>query len=138
RVLEPCLDRLRAGVAEERLRASETTVEPRCEREHRLRPVEVRRVPELLELRLRRLERSRVTVAEPDDGDAGQQVQVPAPVLVADPRTPAADDRDVLARVRRQDRRHDVDVHATTAVRPISASTPTRPTLTAARSVGRM
>ena len=57
RVLQPRLDRLRTGVAEERLRAAEPRGEPLGELEHRLGPVEVRGVPEAVELGVRRRER---------------------------------------------------------------------------------
>ena len=76
RVLERRLDRLGAGVAEERLRAAEAVGQPPGERCHRLRPVEVRRVPEPVELLVRGRERRRMAVAERDDGDAGDEVEV--------------------------------------------------------------
>ena len=54
------------------LRAAEAVGELRGELLHRLGPVEVRDVPEPVELRVRRGERRGVAVAEPDDGDAGE------------------------------------------------------------------
>ena len=78
RELERRLVRLGARVAEERLRAAEPLGEERGEPQHRLRPVEVRRVPEPVELRVRGGEWRRVAVAEPDDGDAGDEVEVRA------------------------------------------------------------
>ena len=73
------------------LRALEPLSEERCEPEHRLRPVEVRGVPEPVELRLRGRQWPRRTMAETDDGDPGDEVEVRAPRVVPDrapsPRT---------------------------------------------------
>ena len=44
-------------------------------------------------------------VAEPDDGDPADEIEVRAPLVVPDPAPLAADDRDVGARIRRQDGR---------------------------------
>ena len=102
RVLERRLDRLRARVAEERLRAAEPRGEPRRELLGRLRAVEVRGVPEAVELCLRGRERRGMTVAERDDRDPASEVEVLAAVGVPHPAALAADDRHVRARVGRQ------------------------------------
>src|SRR6266487_7178854 len=83
RVLQSRLDPLRARVAEERPSAAEAGRQPRRQLRGRLRPVEVGDVPEALELRLGGGERCGVEVAEPDDGDSRDEVQV-APALVVD------------------------------------------------------
>ena len=103
RVLERRLDRLGARVAEERLRAAEPRGEQRRELLGRLRAVEVRDVPEPLELRLRRRQRRRMTVAERDDRDPASEVEVLAAVGVPDPTALAAHDRQVRTRVRRKE-----------------------------------
>ena len=102
RPLERGLDRLCARVAEERLRAAEAVGELRGELLHRLGPVEVRDVPEPVELRVRGRERRGVAVSEPDDGDAGEQVEVALAVGVDEPRAVARGERDVEPRVGRQ------------------------------------
>ena len=89
-VLERRLDRLGAGVAEERLRATETVREPRRKRLGGLRAVEIRRVPEPFELLLRGRQRRGVAVTEPDDGDSAAEVEILAPFVVPDARTLAA------------------------------------------------
>src|SRR5581483_1370251 len=138
RVLDRSLDRLGARVAEERPRAAEPVGEEVGEPRHRLRPVEVRDVPEPVELRVRGGERLRVAVAEADDGDAGGEVEVAGPVRRGQPGAVALDEGDVGAGVRRQDgvprRQH----QAVTSVRPISARTPVRAATTAACSLGTM
>ena len=61
-------------------------------------------MPEPLELLLRGFERRRMAVAEADDGDAGDAVEV-APAVVGDqPAAVAVDERDGEARVRREQR----------------------------------
>ena len=102
RDLERRLVRLRARVAEERLRTAETLGEEPGEAEHRLRPVEVRRVPEPVELRVRRLGDGGMTVPEPDDRDPGAEVEVRAALVVPHAAPLAADDGQVGARVGRQ------------------------------------
>ena len=69
------------------LRAAEAVGELRGELLHRLGPVEVRDVPEPVELRVRGRERRGVAVAEPDDGDAGEEVEVAIAVVVDQPRS---------------------------------------------------
>ena len=76
RDLEGRLVRLGARVAEERPPAFESFCEQRGESQHRLRPVEVRRVPETVELLVRGGERRRSAVPETDDGDPGDEVEV--------------------------------------------------------------
>ena len=93
-------------------------------------------MPEPVELRVRGRERRRVAVAEADDGDPGEQVEVAPPVGVDEPRTLAGDERHVLPRVGRQHRVRGDGAHATTAVAPISARTPSARATTAARSFG--
>ena len=93
-------------------------------------------MPEPVELRVRGGERRGVPVAEADDGDPGEKVEVAPPVRVDDPRPLAGDDRHVLPRVGRQNRVRGDGVHATTAVAPISARTPSRAATTAARTFG--
>ena len=72
RVLERRLDRLGAGVAEERLCAAEPVGQPLGERRHRLRPVEVGGVPEPVELLVRGGERRR------DGSDRAPTTAMPA------------------------------------------------------------
>ena len=105
RVLDRRLDGLRAGVAEERVRAAEALGEQLGEARHRLRPVEVRDVPEPVELLVRGGERCGMAVAEPDDGDAADEIEVAAAVDVLEPRAVAAHERHVGARVRLEQRR---------------------------------
>src|SRR5581483_9097586 len=136
RPLERGLDRLRAGVAEERVRAAEAVGQALGEVLHRLGRVQVRHVPEALELRPRRRERPRVAVAEADDGDAGEQVEVALAVVGDEPRALAVHERDREARVCREQRRAGEDAHATTAVAPMVAATPPRAAVTAAWSFG--
>ena len=102
RPLERGLDRLRTRVAEERARAAEPVGELRRELLHRRRPVEVRHVPEPVELRVRRSGRRRVAMTEPDDGDSREQIEVAVALVVHEPRPLAVDERDVEPRVRRQ------------------------------------
>jgi hypothetical protein len=68
-----------------------------------------------------RRERRRMQVAEPDDGDPGEEVEVPLSVGVGHPRAVARHERDVVPRVRRHHRARRERRHATTAVAPISA-----------------
>src|SRR5205823_2639691 len=110
------LDRLRTGVAEERAGAAEPLREARGERRHRLGPVEVRDVPEPFELVARGGERRRMAVAEADDGDAGDEVEVAAAGVVLEPDALAARERHAVAGVRGEDRRLEDRAHATTAV----------------------
>ncbi len=93
----------RAGVAEERLRAAEALGQPLGELRHRLGPVEVRDVPQPVELRVGCCERCGVSVPEADDGDPREEVQVTAAFRVDEPGAVAGDDRHVLAGVGRQD-----------------------------------
>ncbi len=139
RPLERRLDRLGAGVAEERVRAAEAVGELRGELEHRLGVVEVRRVPHAVELGVRGRERRRVAVPEPDDGDPAEQVEVALAVRVDEPCAVALDPCHVLPRVRRQEivmSQHLLLGHATTAVLPISALMPLPAASAAARSLG--
>ena len=85
RPLEGSFDRFGARVAEERLRAAEAVGEARRKGLHRLGPVEVRDVPQLVELLVRRGERRGVAVPEADDRDAGEQVEVALAVGVDEP-----------------------------------------------------
>ena len=89
-------------------------------------PIEVRRVPEPVELRVRGGERRRVAVAEPDDGDARGEVEVRAARVVDEPDAVALDERDARRRIRRQQRVLQRGAHATTAVTPMSAASPFR------------
>src|SRR5205085_8897735 len=136
RVLERGLDGLRAGVAEERLRPAEALREPARELGHRLRPVEVRDVPESFELGLRGGEGCRMAVPEPDDRDPGDEVEIARSVLAVEPGALAARQRDAVARIGREDGCFQDRTHVTTAVSPISARTPSRAAVTAARSFG--
>ena len=102
--LQRRLDRLGTGVAEERACAAEAIGEQLGEAEHRLGRVEVRGVPERIELAVRRRERCRMAVPERDDGDPGEQVEVPLPVRVREPDAVARDEGDVVPRVRGQER----------------------------------
>jgi hypothetical protein len=58
-------------------------------------------VPERVELALRGGERRRMAVAEADDGDPGQEVQVRAAFGVLERRPLAADECQILTRVDR-------------------------------------
>jgi hypothetical protein len=104
RVLERGLDRLRAGVAEERLSAAEASREARRELRRGLRPIEVGDVPQPLELRLGGGERRRVEVPEADDGDPADEVEVAAAAVVDEPWAVPGDEGDVLPRVGGEDR----------------------------------
>ena len=86
------------------LPALESLREKTGEPKHRLGPVEVRRVPEALELLPGGGERRGRAVAETDDGDPGDEVEVLAALVVPDAASVAADDGDVRPRVGRQDR----------------------------------
>ena len=59
-------------------------------------------MPEAVELRVRRRRDGGMTVAEPDDGDPGAEVEVRAALVVPDAAALAADDGQVGARVGRQ------------------------------------
>ena len=59
-------------------------------------------MPEPVELRVRGGERRGVAMAEPDDGDAGEEIEVAAAGVVDQPRAVAFDERDVEARVGRK------------------------------------
>ena len=96
RVLERRLDRLGAGVAEERLRAAEAVREPLGERGHRLRPVQVRHVPEPVELLVRGGQRCGMTMPEPDDRDPGDEVEIALAGVGDEPRALAGHESDVL------------------------------------------
>ena len=98
-VLERRLDRLRTGVAEERLGATEAIGEPSRKCLRRLRAVQVGRVPETLELLACRGERSRMTVSERDHRDPASEVEILAAAGVPDPRPVAAHDREICSRV---------------------------------------
>ena len=105
RPLQSGLDRLGAGVAEERPRTAEAIGEQAGELQHRLGRVEVGGVPERVELVLRGRERRRMAVAERDDGDAAEQIEVAAPLDVREPDAVAGGERHVVARVRWEQRR---------------------------------
>ena len=75
-------------------------------------------MPEPVELRVRCGQRRRMAVAEPDDGDAGEEIEVALAVGVDQPGAVAVDERDVEPRVGRQQPVRELHVgHATTAVR---------------------
>ena len=94
-------------------------------------------MPEPVELRVRGGERRRVPVAEADDGDAAGEVEEACGRRRRSARSPRPDERDVRARVGRQDGATAMRcAHATTSVIPISARTPSRAASTAARSLG--
>ena len=142
-VLQRRFDGLRARVAEERLRATEPGGELRREPLRGLGPVQVRGMPEAVELRLGCGQRGGVAVAERYDGDPASEVEVLATLGVPDAAALTADDRQVGVCVCRQVpleplchriARH---AHATTAVSPISAPIPSRAARTAARASGR-
>src|SRR5262249_32841811 len=135
-VFERRLDRLGAGVAEERLRAAEALRKALRERGHRLSPVEVRRVPGGVELLAGGGEGRGVAVAEPDDSDPRDEVEVALPGVGDEPRALAGDEGDILPGVGREDRSAQRGGHARTAVSPISAFTPSLAAVTAARSLG--
>ncbi len=102
RDLQRRLVRLGARVAEERLPALEPLREEGREAEHRLRPVQVRGMPEPVELLVGGGERSRRAMPEPDDRDPRHEVEVLTPRVVPDAAALPADDGDVGPRVRRQ------------------------------------
>src|SRR5579884_2599242 len=138
--LERRLDGLGAGVAEEHAGAAEAIRQLRRELLHRLRPVQVRHVPEPVELRVRGRGGRRVPVTEPDDRDAREQIEVALAGVVDEPGTVALDERHVETRVRGQDfvlTQHYVR-HATTAVAPMCAVIPLAAAIAAARSFGTM
>ena len=95
-------------------------------------------MPEPLELRLRRGERRRVAVPEPDHRDPSGEVEVAATVRGGQPRTFAIDEGDAGTTVGWEDGRAHDDRHAVTRVAPISVWTPPRAAWTAARSFGTM
>ncbi len=59
-------------------------------------------MPEPVELRMRRLGDGGMSVPEPDDRDAGAEVEVRAALVVPDAAPLAADDRQIGAGVGRQ------------------------------------
>ena len=136
RVLDRRLDRLGTRVAEERLRAAEALGEQVGKPGHRLAPVEVRDMPESVELLVRGGERRRMAMSEADDGDARREVEVTRPVGGGQPRAVAVDERDVGADVCREHRAARGERHEVTSVRPISARTPRLAATTAACSFG--
>src|SRR4029079_19458814 len=144
RDLERRLVGLGAGAAEEGLRAARARGKELREPEHRLRPVEGRRVPQRIEVRVRRRSDRGVPVPEAGDRDPAAEVEVRAPFVVPDAAALAADDRQVCACVRRQDRSAiepragRASRHAGTSVTPIEAWTPPRAARTAATSFGTM
>ena len=95
-------------------------------------------MPEPVELRVRGGERGRVPVAERDDGDAGGEVEVALAVAAGEPDAVAFDEAQPRRRVRRQQCAREQRVHATTAVAPISATSPLRAAFAAASSLGTM
>ena len=96
-------------------------------------------MPQLVELLVRGGERRGVAVPEPDDRDAGEEVEVALAVGVDEPGAVARRERDVEARVGRQHPRLGQSLrHAITAVRPIVAVMPLAAASVAARSFGTM
>src|SRR5205085_941756 len=83
---------------------------------------------------LRGGEGCRMAVPEPDDRDPGAEVEVAAAVLAVEPGALAARQRDAVARIGREDGCFQDRAHVTTAGSPISALTPSRAAVTAARS----
>ena len=79
-------------------------------------------------------------MAERDDRDPAEEVEVAAAVDVGEPDALAGDERDVVSRVGGQERLpwRASAVMPSTAVAPIAASTPSRAAPTAARSFGTM
>ena len=102
--LERGLVGLGAGVAEEGPATGEALREQGGELQHRLRPVEIGRVPEAVELLVGGRERRRGEVSEADDGDPGHEVEVLAAGVVPDAAAIAPHDRDIGPRVGRQHR----------------------------------
>jgi hypothetical protein len=100
--LERCLVRLGARVAEKRLSPAHALGEKTGEPQHRLGPVEVRRVPEGVQLGVRSGGDNGMAVSEPDDRKPAGEVEIGAPGVVPDAASLAADDREIRARVRRQ------------------------------------
>ena len=93
-------------------------------------------MPQPVELRVRGGERRRMAVAEPDDRDPREQVEVAVPRVVGQPGALAVDERDRQPCVGRQQVLLGDRVHATTAVAPISAVMPLAAAIAAARSFG--
>ena len=141
--LERGLVRLGTGVAEERLRTTHAFGQETREPDHGLGPVEIRRVPELVQLRVRRRGHGGMPMAEPDDGDPPDEVEVRTTLVVPDATAVSSDDRHVCARVRRkqclprclQEAVARV-AHPGTSVAPIDAWTPPRAARMAAISLG--
>src|SRR5207237_415093 len=75
---------------------------------------------------------------EPHDGDPGDEIEEAIAVGALDPAALAAHERQLLARVGRQNRRGEDGAHAVTAVTPMFVCTPSRAAVTAARSFGRI
>ena len=144
-VLERRFDGLGTRVAEERLSAAEAVGQERRELLGRLCPIEVRRMPETLELRPRCSQRDGVKVPERHHGDAASEIEVCAAVCIPDPGAFPSHQHEVRARVGRHEPLEpsgsDIGrnrAHATTAVAPISTVSPSRAARTAARSFGTM
>ena len=83
--------------------ASESRGQKARELLRRLCPVQVRRVPEPVELRVRGRERCRMAVPERNDGDAPAEVEVLTAAGVPDMAAVALHDRQVGTRVGLQD-----------------------------------
>ena len=91
---------------------------------------------EAVELLVRGGERGGVAMAEPDDGDPTHEIEVALARVGDEPRARARDEGDVLSCVGREHAGGERGVHASTAVSPISALTPSLAAVTAARSLG--
>src|SRR5206468_1058833 len=92
RVLHRGLDRLRPRVAEEGLRPAEALREGVRELLLRLRAEEIRRVPDAVELRVRRSGHGRVAMAELRHRDAAGEVEILAAVGIANQTAVALDE----------------------------------------------
>src|SRR5216683_6795699 len=79
-----------------------------------------------------------MAMAETDDRDPGGEVEVAAARGVGEPHAVAVDELDARRRIGREQRAVEHGLHATTAVMPISAISPFRAALAAARSFGTM
>ena len=96
--LDRRLVRLRTGVAEERLRSGASPTTGRRAAAS-ARAVQVRCVPQPLELGLCGRQQRRMAVAEPDDRDPGDEIEVCASRVVPHAAAVAAHDRDVGPRI---------------------------------------